>query len=154
MRQVDRSGLDGQRKAAMAVVANAPARELARLWAEMDGAVAGETVRGPETGLVMVRGRIGGGGDAFNLGEATVTRATVRLGTGEVGHAYTLGRDGEKAVLAATIDAALQRPGDAEAIEAHVLAPLRAALDEARERKRAETAATKVEFFTMVRGED
>ncbi|MEO3386782.1 phosphonate C-P lyase system protein PhnG [Mesorhizobium sp. CAU 1741] len=154
MRQADRSGLNAQRKAAMAVMAHAPAAELARLWAAAEPDITSETVRGPETGLVMVRGRIGGGGDAFNLGEATVTRATVRLGTGEIGHSYALGRDGDKAVLAATIDAVLQRPGDAAEIEARVLAPLRVALDEARERQRAETAATKVEFFTMVRGED
>ena len=81
-------------------------------------------VRGPETGLVMVRGRAGGGGNPFNLGEATVTRATVRLETGEVGHAYCLGRDGDKAVIAACFDALLQR--DPDGIEAKVLAPLRA----------------------------
>ena len=50
-------------------------------------------LRAAESGLVMVRGRIGGDGAPFNLGEATVTRATVRLASGEVGFAYVLGRD-------------------------------------------------------------
>ena len=83
-----------------------------------------------------------------------VTRATVRLATGEVGHAYALGRDGGKARLSATIDAALQRPDHADLIEARVLAPLRSAQATDVKRRQAETAATKVGFFTMVRGED
>lgn len=142
------------RQEAMAVLANANASEMARLWSETGLALAAEPVRGPETGLVTVRGRIGGGGDPFNLGEATVTRATVRLSTGEIGHAYALGRDEAKATLSATIDAALQRPDAAELIETRVLAPLRSAQAEAVTRSQAETAATKVDFFTMVRGED
>ena len=36
----------------------------------------------------------GGGGAAFNLGEMTVTRCTVRTETGFVGHAYVAGREG------------------------------------------------------------
>ena len=35
-----------------------------------------------------------------------------------------------------------------------VLGPLRVAVDEADRLRRAETAATRVDFFTMVRGED
>lgn len=155
MRQADRGGgPDAARREAMAVLAAAPAAELARLWDEAGIAAQAEALRGPETGLVTVRGKIGGGGAPFNVGEATVTRATVRLSTGEVGHSYALGRDGEKARLAATIDAALQRPADAGTVEARILAPLRAAQAEAAERRRAETAATKVDFFTLVRGED
>ena len=56
----------------------------------------------------MVRGRVGGDGAPFNLGEATVSRAAVRLSTGEVGFGYTLGRDGEKAQLIALCDALVQ----------------------------------------------
>jgi alpha-D-ribose 1-methylphosphonate 5-triphosphate synthase subunit PhnG len=104
--------------------------------------------------LITVRGRIGGGGSPFNVGEATVTRATVRLSTGEVGHAYALGRDREKARLSATIDALWQRPSTRAAVEAAVITPLAAALEADDARRKAETAATKVDFFTMVRGED
>ena len=142
------------RQEAMAVLASACATEMARLWDETGLVVEAELVRGPETGLVTVRGRIGGGGAPFNLGEATVTRATVRLSTGEVGHAYALGRDAGKATLSATIDAALQRADHAGLIEARVLSPLRDAQAEETKRRQAETAATKVDFFTMVRGED
>ncbi|RVC46701.1 phosphonate C-P lyase system protein PhnG, partial [Mesorhizobium sp. M4B.F.Ca.ET.088.02.2.1] len=113
-----------------------------------------ELLRGPETGLVTVRGRIGGGGAPFNVGEATVTRATVRLPSGQVGHSYALGRDRQKAKLAAIADALWQDPAHREIVETRVIAPLRTVLSEARENRRAETAATKVDFFTMVRGED
>lgn len=155
MRQADLKSAAAVRQAAMAVLAAAPAAELSRLWAQCFGlAVAAETLRGPETGLVTVRGRIGGGGPAFNIGETTVTRATVRLATGEVGHCYMLGRDGEKARLAATIDALLQRFADAGTVEEKVIAPLRRARDASIARRQAQTAATKVDFFTLVRGED
>lgn len=138
----------------MRVLAQAPGSELARLFVETGLSAEAESLRGPETGLVTVRGRIGGTGAPFNVGETTVTRASVRLMTGEVGHAYALGRDGEKVRLAATLDALLQRPDEAAAIEACVLAPLRTAQADARAQHKDETAATKVEFFTMVRGED
>jgi alpha-D-ribose 1-methylphosphonate 5-triphosphate synthase subunit PhnG len=143
-----------ERRAMMAVLARAPAVELKRLWQGADIEAQAETLRGPETGLITVRGRIGGGGSPFNVGEATVTRATVRLSTGEVGHAYALGRDREKARLSATIDALWQRPSTRAAVEAAVITPLAAALEADDARRKAETAATKVDFFTMVRGED
>ena len=87
-----------------------------------------EDLREPENGLVMVRGRIGGDGAPFNLGEATVSRAAVRLSTGEVGFGYTLGRDREKARMIALCDALVQSDQFADAVEAEVLAPLRAAM--------------------------
>jgi alpha-D-ribose 1-methylphosphonate 5-triphosphate synthase subunit PhnG len=108
----------------------------------------------PETGLVALRGRMGGDGRPFNFGEATATRATVRLANGEIGHAIQLGRNAKKARLAAVIDAMAQSPEMAERIEAQIIAPLRAIEAVRSARARAETAATKVDFFTMVRGED
>ena len=58
----------------------------------------------------MARGRPGGDGAPFNLGEMTVTRCTVRLEDGTVGHAYVAGRDMRQAELAAVLDAVLQGP--------------------------------------------
>jgi len=142
------------RRTAMHLLANAQGVDLANLMAEAGLETEAQLLRGPETGLVTVRGRIGGGGAPFNVGEATVTRASVRLATGEVGHAYALGRDGGKVRLAAIVDALLQRPADADLIEVRILAPLKAKQDAEADRRRAETAATKVDFFTMVRGED
>ncbi|MER9563770.1 MULTISPECIES: phosphonate C-P lyase system protein PhnG [unclassified Mesorhizobium] len=143
-----------ERKAAMATLAQAPGDDIVRLWNESGLPSQAELLRGPETGLVTVRGRIGGGGAPFNVGEATVTRATVRLASGQVGHCYALGRDKQKARLAAIADALWQDPAHRNAVETRIVAPLQAALTKAREQRRAETAATKVDFFTMVRGED
>ena len=101
----------------------------------------------------MVRGRIGGDGAPFNLGEATVSRAAIRLHSGEVGFGYVLGRDGEKARLIALCDELIQSPDHASAIEAKVVAPLRAEMRAARDQAAAQAAATRVDFYTMVRGE-
>jgi alpha-D-ribose 1-methylphosphonate 5-triphosphate synthase subunit PhnG len=146
--------LEAARKVAMATLALAPGDDVKRLCEAAGIAVEAQLLRGPETGLVTVRGRIGGGGAPFNFGEATVTRATVRLATGEIGHAYALGRDREKARLSAIADALWQNPSHRAEIEERIIAPLRAAQAGSDEKRRAETAATKVDFFTMVRGED
>lgn len=143
-----------ERKAAMATLAQSSGDDIVRLWNESGLPSQAELLRGPETGLVTVRGRIGGGGAPFNVGEATVTRATVRLPSGQVGHCYALGRDKQKAKLAAIADALWQDPARRREVETRIIAPLQQGLVRAREQKRAETAATKVDFFTMVRGED
>ena len=145
-------GRQAQRQAAMAVLAHSNAADIAgRL-----GAIAVppyEDLREPENGLVMVRGRIGGDGAPFNVGEATVSRAAVRLATGEVGFGYTLGRDRQKARMIALCDALVQSDEFVDAVEAKVLSPLRAAMTAERDRKARETAATRVDFYTLVRGE-
>ena len=102
----------------------------------------------------MLRGRIGGKGAPFNVGEATVTRAAVQLKSGERGFAYVFGRDGRKAHLAALCDALWQVKAYREQVEQHVLAPLQRAHQERRALAREQTAATRVDFFTLVRGED
>ncbi|MGR3793553.1 phosphonate C-P lyase system protein PhnG [Vannielia sp. SX4] len=110
-------------------------------------------LRRPEVGGVMVPGRMGGTGAAFNLGEITVTRCALKLESGEVGHAYVQGRDKAHAERAALCDALMQT-GRADDVRRLVLTPLAAARAEARKARAARAAATKVEFFTMVRGED
>jgi alpha-D-ribose 1-methylphosphonate 5-triphosphate synthase subunit PhnG len=136
----------------MRLAAAARPAELAALEAlpEAAGAV---DLRPTEVGLVMLRGRIGGGGDAFNLGEATVTRAAVTLGGGETGFGYVLGRDRRKARLAATLDALMQTDRRGR-IEAEILAPIAGRLAAEAATRRARTAATRVDFFTVARGED
>ena len=139
------------RRLALNALAAAEGTALAQRWTEWSGKPEFRAVRGPETGLVMVRGRAGGGGAPFNLGEASVSRATVRLASGEVGHGYCLGRDLEKARLIAVFDALFQR--EPERVEADVLVPLRASASQNDQQRREESAATKVDFFTMVRGD-
>ena len=141
-----------QRKVAMTVLAHSDGDEIAQCLDAID--VPDHTeLRTPENGLVMVRGRIGGDGAPFNLGEATVSRAAVRLVTGEIGFGYTLGRDLEKARMIALCDALVQTDEFANVVEGRVIAPLRDVMLARRHRKAAETAATRVDFYTMVRGE-
>jgi alpha-D-ribose 1-methylphosphonate 5-triphosphate synthase subunit PhnG len=146
------SAIAARRKAAMTVLAHSDAAAIAELLGSIV-VPAHEALREPENGLVMVRGRIGGDGAPFNLGEATVSRAAVRLASGEVGFGYTLGRDLEKARMIALCDAMVQSHELADAVETNVLTPLRSAMLGRRERKSAEAAATRVDFYTMVRGE-
>ena len=145
-------GRQAQRKATLAVLAHATASEIADRLATIY-LPAHENLREAENGLVMVRGRIGGDGAPFNLGEATVSRAAVRLASGEVGFGYTLGRDREKARMIALCDALVQSDEFAGDIETRVIAPLRAAMLARRSARAAEAAATRVDFYTMVRGE-
>jgi alpha-D-ribose 1-methylphosphonate 5-triphosphate synthase subunit PhnG len=58
-----------------------------------------------------------------------------------------------KARQAALVDALMQGP-EAAQVRAAVLDPMAAALAEAKRTRAAKAAATKVEFFTMVRGDD
>jgi len=141
-----------RRHAAMAVLAHAATAEIA---GRLEGLAVPphEDLREAENGLVMLRGRIGGDGAPFNLGEATVSRAAVRLASGEVGFGYVLGRDREKARLIALCDALIQTETHAGRIEACVIAPLREAMLAGRAQAAAEAAATRVDFYTMVRGE-
>jgi alpha-D-ribose 1-methylphosphonate 5-triphosphate synthase subunit PhnG len=152
MTAVQENGKQARRRAAMAVLAHSDAAEIASRLGAMAVPVY-ENLREPENGLVMVRGRIGGDGAPFNLGEATVSRAAVRLSTGEVGFGYTLGRDRQKARMIALCDALVQSDEFAGAVESQVIAPLRTRMISERNRTAAETAATRVDFYTLVRGE-
>jgi alpha-D-ribose 1-methylphosphonate 5-triphosphate synthase subunit PhnG len=141
-----------RRQAAMRVLAHAPTAEIAARLAPVP-VPPHQELRTPENGLVMVRGRIGGDGAPFNLGEATVSRAAIRLASGEVGFGYVLGRDREKARLIALCDALIQSGPHSDAVETQVVAPLHAAMVARRRQASAESAATRVDFYTMVRGE-
>lgn len=148
----------GLRRTALAVMARAAPARLAEHWQAYADGHGGEPpfarLRGPETGLTMVRGRIGGTGRPFNLGEATVTRCTLRTADGRVGTAYVLGREKRQAEIAALVDALLQDPAHRADLQAAVIAPLQALQVLQARRQAADAAATKVEFFTLVRGED
>ena len=149
----DETEIRERRREAMAVLTCASAAEIENAIASVDGIPTHQDIRLPESGLVMLRGRIGGDGAPFNLGEAAVSRAAVKLATGEAGIGYVLGRDQAKAKLIALCDALVQNEDHRETIERAVLAPIRTRLKAERETQERQTAATKVEFFTLVRGE-
>lgn len=137
-----------ERQGWMAVLARASATELRACLADAPMLPPHRCLRGPEPGLAMLRGRIGGGGAAFSLGEATVTRCTVQAG-GHVGHCWRIGQDTQAAELAAVLDAALQHDALRPALLRAVVAPLAAAQDARRAAQAARAAATKVEFTTL-----
>jgi alpha-D-ribose 1-methylphosphonate 5-triphosphate synthase subunit PhnG len=112
-----------------------------------------QLIRAPEIGMTLVRGRMGGTGAPFNVGEMSVTRCVVRLADGRTGYSYLAGRDKPRAELAALADAHLQGPQQQHWL-AQLIEPLAQAQARRRAGKDAETAASKVEFFTLVRGED
>jgi alpha-D-ribose 1-methylphosphonate 5-triphosphate synthase subunit PhnG len=144
--KVSASDPNAARRHWMSVLARAPAKAIEAGLSHLGALPEWTVLRGPETGLVMARGRAGGSGAAFNLGEMTVTRCTVRLATGVAGHAYIAGRDERRAELAAVADALLQTN---ETLRDSLIGPLE---DEQREQRllRAEkAAATRVEFFSM-----
>jgi alpha-D-ribose 1-methylphosphonate 5-triphosphate synthase subunit PhnG len=138
----------------MAVLARAETRDIVRGLGQVGGDIGYTELRPAEVGLVMLRGRIGGDGAAFNIGEASVARAAVQLASGEKGFGYVLGRDRRKARLVALCDALWQSDSYRQSVEQCVLAPLRLAQQQRRAVARAQTAATRVDFFTLVRGED
>jgi alpha-D-ribose 1-methylphosphonate 5-triphosphate synthase subunit PhnG len=109
------------------------------------------TLRKPEVGLALVSGRTGGTGEPFGLGEITVTRCVVQVGTA-MGVGYVKGRAAMHAQNVAAADALLQTDRYEEFVR-EVIVPLDAARQR-REHLRATSVETsRVQFLTMVRGE-
>ena len=141
----------GERRRWLSILAKAKAGEVVAAWDSLAERPAFRALRAPEIGMVMVRGRMGGTGDAFNVGEMTVTRAAVRLDSGETGLSYVAGRDRRHAEIAAAVDAMMQSPRLRPAVEGAVVARLADAQARRRDTAARKAAATKVDFFTMVR---
>lgn len=142
-----------RRKNWLAVLARADRIELEQAAATFASSASWELIRTAEIGMVMLRGRIGGTGDSFNLGEATVTRCALQLSSGPTGIGYTLGRDRRKTELVALFDALLQDELHGDRIFQEVVGPLATRQATIRDAASCSAAASRVEFFTMVRGE-
>ncbi len=137
----------------MGLLARAPEDAMMPLWDRVADRPSFKWLRSPEIGGVMVRGRAGAIGAPFNLGEMTVTRCSLALEDGTVGHGYVQGRSKPKAEAAALIDALMQTKA-ADRLTELVITPLKTQMQDTRKARAAKAAATKVEFFTLVRGED
>ncbi|WP_026790406.1 phosphonate C-P lyase system protein PhnG [Pleomorphomonas oryzae] len=142
-----------RRRQRMGLLARASAAEFDAAWAALAVLPEVTDLRGPETGLVMLTGRIGGDGARFNLGEATVSRSTVRLASGHIGFGQLLGSDQNRARRAAIFDA-LAGTEEGRRVVDRLCADVEARLVREGQRQEAETASTRVDFFTLVRGED
>jgi alpha-D-ribose 1-methylphosphonate 5-triphosphate synthase subunit PhnG len=140
-----------ERQRWLAVLAKADVEDLDRRWSALGMAPTYRHLRAPETGLVMLRGRVSGTGAPFNVGEMTVTRCSVVLADGTVGHGYVGGSDGRHAEIAALCDALMQTDARHDEVENRVIAPLAAAHEASRQQTAARAAATRVEFFTVAR---
>ena len=135
----------------MSALAKAEFGDLDSLWNNLPSKPAWTVIRAPEIGMVMARGRAGGTGARFNIGEVTVTRCAVQLDYGAVGFGYVMGRNKRHAELAAAVDAIMQTPSRREALERAVIAPLSLRQDAAKRERGQKAASTKVDFFTLVR---
>ena len=145
-----------ERRRTARVLADASAAQLAERWREWHDRPEVEYLRGPESGIVMVQGRVGGTGDRFNLGEATVTRATVAVGSGAergIGTAYVLGSHPEHAALAAIFDGMLQTDAR-DRVMTSVIEPLEQQHRDRDLQARRDARATVVDFFTVAREND
>lgn len=142
-----------ERQAWMGLCARAPVGRLVALLDTLGPRPGFAWLRRPEVGTVMLRGRMGATGGPFNLGEMTATRCALRLADGTVGHGWVQGRDRAGAEAAALVDALMQTAA-AERVREGVLGPLAAEAEGQRRLRAEKAAATRVEFFTLVRGED
>jgi alpha-D-ribose 1-methylphosphonate 5-triphosphate synthase subunit PhnG len=137
------------RSAWLGILARARAAEIEARLSAAPPLPSYERLRGPEAGMAMLRGRMGGAGDAFNLGEMTIARCSIRDAAGRIGHGYAAGRDLAKVELIARLDAALQEEALRPLYAAAVLDPLAVAQDAARAATEARAVATEVKFFTL-----
>ncbi|USH04311.1 phosphonate C-P lyase system protein PhnG [Grimontia kaedaensis] len=137
----------------MSVLARTDTNALITHWEKLALDPQYQLVRAPELGLAQVRARMGGTGNAFNMGDVTITRAVVRLGSGELGYSYVTGRNKPHAELAAVVDALMQTPAH-DVLQQALISPLAAEKAEQEQLRAREVATSKVDFFTMVRGED
>lgn len=143
---------DEDRRRWLAVLARATRDELEAALRGLE-LPASSIVRAPEVGMVMLRGRIGGDGVAFNVGEASVTRCALQTASGHLGVGYVLGRDCRRAELVALLDALLQDDLRRDALLDAIVQPLASTQQQRRDEAGRGTASSRVEFFTLVRGE-
>jgi alpha-D-ribose 1-methylphosphonate 5-triphosphate synthase subunit PhnG len=138
----------------LSVLAHCLPEQLLAHWQPLNLHPHYEQLRVPETGLTRLQARMGGTGRRFIVGDTTVTRAVVRLDDGVCGYSYVIGRNKAHAELCAVLDALLQQSSSAERIQQQIIAPLAAARQELLTQRAREIASSRVDFFTLVRGDN
>ncbi|MGC0817728.1 phosphonate C-P lyase system protein PhnG [Pantoea agglomerans] len=138
----------------LSVLAHSSAALLETHWQALNLQPAYTLIRPAEIGLTRLQARMGATGKRFVMGDATVTRAVVQLSDGTLGYSYLLGRDKAHAERCALLDALLQQPETRQLLEEKIITPLAAWRDEQRQRRAREIASSKVDFFTLVRGDN
>lgn len=138
----------------MSVLAKASSSEILAAWNDLEGKPQYRFLRAPETGLVMVQARAGGSGQRFNFGEMTMTKCIIELDDGTKGHAYIAGSDPAHAEIAAVLDGLLQTGTARHGMMDNIIGRLARAQSVRKRQQEIKAAATRVDFFTLVRGED
>lgn len=137
----------------LAVLARISTADLERSWGALEVKPSYVAARNPQIGMMMGEARAGGTGGRFNLGHISVSRAVMRLDSGEVGVGYCLGHNERKAALIALFDALLQTSRHDEILQT-LIEPQRREQQADRETRSRKAASSKVDFFTMVRGDN
>jgi alpha-D-ribose 1-methylphosphonate 5-triphosphate synthase subunit PhnG len=152
---MDASHFDvARRQQWMAVLAHSEPQDLADRWQALHISANYQVIRQPETGLVQIQARMGATGQRFFAGDATLTRAVVQLDNGLYGYSYLLGRDKTHAERCAVIDALMQDKAHFQTLQETLIAPLAANREQRRAKRRAEVNSSRVDFFTLVRGDN
>ncbi|WP_264289091.1 phosphonate C-P lyase system protein PhnG [Duffyella gerundensis] len=138
----------------ISTLAHSQPAELAARWQLLQLQPDYQLIRPAEIGLTRLQARMGGSGNRFIAGDVTVTRAVVQLSNGTCGYSYVIGRDKAHAERCALIDALLQQPEHAPLLQENLIQPLLAAQQARRDKRAREIASSKVDFFTLVRGDN
>ena len=141
-----------KRKSWMSLLATSSQSDLLNLWEQKKIKVNYVWLRTPEIGSIMAQGRMGVTGDKFNIGEVTITRCSLKLNCGTIGHSYVQGRSKKKAEISALCDALMQTKMSKE-INKNIIIPLEKIKKDNKDKNLSKAEATKVDFFTLVRGE-
>ena len=141
-----------KRKSWMSLLATSNQSDLLNLWEQKKIKVNYVWLRTPEIGSIMAQGRMGVTGDKFNIGEVTITRCSLKLNCGTIGHSYVQGRSKKKAEISALCDALMQTKMSKE-INKNIIIPLGKIKKDNKHKILSKAEATKVDFFTLVRGE-
>jgi len=149
-----KTSIQQQRQRWISVLARADFADLQQHWHATGINSKFTPIRPAEIGLSQVQGRIGATGRKFNMGDVTISRAVIQLESGEMGYSYVQGRNKQHAEVAAIIDGLMQTEQHNEQLEHQLIQPL-AAIKSAQEQARNNAvSSSKVDFFTLVRGED
>lgn len=138
----------------LSVLAFSPVAELEKRWHALNLHPQYALLRAAEIALTRLQARMGGTGKRFVLGDMTITRAVVRLADGTCGYSYVAGRDKAHAERCAVIDALLQQAENHDRLQEHLIISLAAQRAELCEQRAREIASSKVDFFTLVRGDN
>jgi alpha-D-ribose 1-methylphosphonate 5-triphosphate synthase subunit PhnG len=149
----DIAAMDTDRQRWMALLGGASVKDLETEKEKLRPDIDWEFILKPEVGLLMVQSKADGSHPGFNLGEMSVTKCVLQVQGQYLGYAVILGSDLVHAELAALFDGLLQHPDFRDDLKNSLISNLALKQKEKDRALEKETADTRVEFFTLKRGE-